>query len=327
MRNRRRRGVEHEGRREAEAGTRHDRECEHADQLRHRFVGHVRDDDLEGQEGAGRADRIDQDALCAQDRPGRPGRTDEPEQWSDHRRAGDHEYGTEHERGPVRDPEDLPGAEPGDEERGDRTDADQSAHHDPGRAQLARREVEPALEEDHGDRQRHQREQRAAQQLVGVDDPGDGTEDEPGDQQGDDRRDLRPPRQPLGEHAGAQDQGQRRPDRRLACGQQGGDHGRPVGRSAVAIRGDGSAPGRACQWRDRYRRRSWAPESNGSPFPAAVVQRWRRGSICRRGPHGRSHSSHTASPVARTSTLHRASRTPSPTSASGCSVSTSPASA
>ena len=87
----------------------------------------------------------------------------------------------EHDRRLVRDPEDLAGGVPADDEGDDGADRDQATDDDAGVAQLARREVEAAFEQDQRDRQRDQREQRAAEQLVGLDDPGDRAEQQPGD--------------------------------------------------------------------------------------------------------------------------------------------------
>ena len=76
-------------------------------------------------------------------------------------------------------------------------------------SELARWEVEPALEQD----QRHRQIDTIGNRVpprkhVGVDHPEHRTEEQPGDQQQDDRRDLGPPREPLRGHADADDDGQ-----------------------------------------------------------------------------------------------------------------------
>jgi hypothetical protein len=104
------------------------------------------------------------------------------------------------------------------------------------------REVEATLEQDQFHRQRHQREEGAAEQLVRLDDAGDGAEQQSGDQERDDRRDLDAPRDPLCEHSRSEDQRERRTDGRFSRCPHRCRHSRP---STGTRQEDGGHPGRA----------------------------------------------------------------------------------
>ena len=76
-------------------------------------------------------------------------------------------------------------------------------------------QAQAALEEDHGDRHRYDREQQIAQQLVRVYELSDRPQDEAGDEQQQDRRQPQPPGQPLRADASGQDPCQ--PDQYFFC--------------------------------------------------------------------------------------------------------------
>ena len=161
---------------EADAGARNDGERQDPRHLEDGFVGAVEQHNFERQQCGGGADGVDQNALGTEDRPGRAGGANEAEERADHGRAGHDEYGAEHNCSLIRDAENFARRVPADQEADHGADGDQSADDDAGVTQLARRKVEAALEKNEGNRERHEREEIAAEQFIWIDDASDGTE-------------------------------------------------------------------------------------------------------------------------------------------------------
>ena len=160
---------------------------------------------LEHQQPEHRADRVDHDALPAQQRGDPPGGAQGAQDRGDHGRSGDHEDRADQQRH-------LDGEPDRERAEGDQRPGDQHGH----RAQpddrpaevadLADPQAHAALEQDdaHGDR-------HPGEQHVAAEDPvrlGELAQPEADQQQHQDRGNAQPPRQPLAEHADDDDEGQ-----------------------------------------------------------------------------------------------------------------------
>ena len=138
------------------------------------------DHHLQHDECEGRADRIDDDALPAQDRGRRLPGSGGAQERSDDGRAADDEEGTEQHGQVGRQAEERPRhdghARPCDQY------ADRHELHDrpgPSVTELLDVETEATLEQQQGDGHGHDREERLAEDLVGVDDPEPRADDQP----------------------------------------------------------------------------------------------------------------------------------------------------
>ena len=158
----------------------------------------VGQDDLVDQHGEGGAHRIDQDSFPLEDGADLSFRSDVIEQGQHHRRAGDDEDRADQQRQLQLQIHDIIRAERGDNPGHQRPDRDQPDHDVTRVAQFADAQGQPTLEQDDADRDRDDRKQGLAQQMIGVDPAGHRPGEESAQQQEQNRWNLETPRHPLG---------------------------------------------------------------------------------------------------------------------------------
>ena len=164
-------------------------------------------DDLEGDDGKKRADRVVDNGFPAQQRSGTGIELGLAQQRHDHRRAGDHEDGAQHNRRRPAQSTDMVsgkgGHAPG-HRSGIHNYASDSSR---GLTDLLEIQRQPAFKQDDGHSDRDHRPVDGAEIFRRVEKAGGRTGDEAGCQQQHDGRQLQPPGKPLRGNAGCADHG------------------------------------------------------------------------------------------------------------------------
>ncbi len=200
------RGGERDGDAEADDGgaeqaERHGRQC---------LVHAAGEDRLEDEHGEDRADRVDDDALPAQEVRHPAGRPQRAQDRRDHGGAGDHQDGADQQGDGGVEADQQRG--PGDQHPGDEHgDGAQSRHGAAQVGDLADPQRQAALEQDDAHGQAHPAEEHvAAEHLLGAHHLAEAEADQ---QEDEDRGDVPLPRGPLADHGEHDDQRHVRPRR------------------------------------------------------------------------------------------------------------------
>ena len=165
--------------------------------LAHRGAVGFRDDELEHQDAEQGADGIDHDPFPAED-VGHPGRgANGTQHGCDHRGPRHHGDGPE-QAGQLPTEIQQPVGGHRDDEPGDQYAHGQEPADDGFQApDFVKPEREAAFEQDHGHRQRNDRQQQGPEYLLRIEPAGDRSGRDPGQEQEQDRRQPQPPSQPL----------------------------------------------------------------------------------------------------------------------------------
>ena len=176
--------------------------------MRGRIAGHAERDVLIDQHRQQRADRVDHDAFPAQDLGQVAARAQRLQQWHHHRRTCHHQQGAEHGGHLPAHVEQIVGGHGADHAGDHHAGGDQSPDDMAMAAQVLEVQRQAALEQDDRHRQRDQREQEIAEQLIRLQPTRDGAGEDADDQQRQDGGQTHAPGQPLAAEGHQTDQGQ-----------------------------------------------------------------------------------------------------------------------